>query len=296
LLDRLRAIDQIEEVAGFGPIVDARNGAVPGAPKVGIRRAYGSVGSMVLTASLPRGEEHALASAAAVETLGLHDGVGELVTDDGSGVVVTGRLEVPAHLAFLEPLVLIPSSSSATSTGANTEDPLAVVVILARTPQDVSAVEATVRGLLAPDDPSGVTVETSAELAAIRAAVHGELGSYGRSTVLIILAVAALLVVVNLLGLVTMRRRDFGRRRALGASQSLIVSLLLGQVGVLAVIGAAAGVGVALAWLVLAGHRVPDTPFIVAVAVAAILVAAVAASVPAMVASRRDPLHELCVP
>jgi hypothetical protein len=69
-------------------------------------------------------------------------------------------------------------------------------------------------GLLAGIDPGSVTVETSQQLADIRAAISGELGAHGRATVLGILATSALLVAANLLGLVVMRRKDFGRRRA----------------------------------------------------------------------------------
>ena len=50
LLDRLFAVDAIEAVAGFGPIVDARNAAVPGAPKVATRRAYGTIGDRAMVA------------------------------------------------------------------------------------------------------------------------------------------------------------------------------------------------------------------------------------------------------
>lgn len=300
LLDRLRTVDSIEAVTGFGPIVDARNADIPGATKVATRRAYGTIGDSALVAFTPVtgaiAEERALASPSALRELGLQDGTGELLTDDGHGVVIVGELSVPDHLAFLEPLVVVPSSTAGAASGANPDDPLVVLVVLARTPQEVAVVTETVRGLVTPADPTAVSIETSAELAAIRAAVRGELGAYGRGTVLAILAVAALLVAVNLLALVTMRRRDFGRRRALGATQSLIVTLLLCQVLLLALIGGATGVGIALVTLAASGQPLPDPAFTAAVAVAATLTATIAAFLPAVVASRRDPLHELRVP
>jgi putative ABC transport system permease protein len=238
----------------------------------------------------------ALASPAATRTLGLRDGTGGLVTDDGYGAVVVGELAVPPHLGFLEPLVLMPSSSATAAAGEHPDDPLTVLVVLAQSPPEVAAVAATVRSLLPPADPASLTVETSAELAAIRAAVGGELGSHGRATVLGILVISVVLVAVNLLALVTMRRKDFGRRRALGATQSLIVALLLGQLGLLATIGAAVGVAAALLSLAVTGDPLPGARFTLAVAVAGVLTAMLGALPPAILAARRDPLHELRVP
>lgn len=300
LLDRLRTVDAIEAVAGFGPIVDARNAEVPGALKVATRRAYGSIGDQTLVALPAVGgndvQDRALASSSALTALGLHEGTGHLMADDGRDLVVVGELAIPAHLAFLEPVVVVPSSTVESAAGASPDDPLVVLVVLADSPQQVAVVEQTVRGLLAPTDPTKVSVETSAELAAIRAAVRGELGSYGRGLVLAILGGAAVLVAVNNLALVTLRRKDFGRRRALGATRALIVALLLSQVALLALLGVALGVVAGLVGLVTAGHPVPDISFTAAVAVAAVLTATLAAYLPAVIASRRDPLHELRVP
>lgn len=292
VLDRLRTVAGIEALAGFGPIVDGRNAAVPGAPKVAVRTYYDPRGDFpVMSGSDAFPEERAVASPAATRALGLRDGTGAVLLDDGRVIVVAGQVDVPAHLKFLDPLVLIGSPIEGDRSA-----PLALLVVLARSPGEVAAVEQAVLGLLGPVDREGVTVETSAELAAIRAAVSGELGGYGRGTVLVILAVAALLVAVNLLGLVTMRRKDFGRRRALGASQALIVGLVLAQVTLLAAAGAGVGTGVCLLGLLVAGEPIPGVAFTAAVAVAAVLTAALAAVVPAVIAARRDPLHELRVP
>lgn len=295
LLDRLANVAGIEAVTGFGPITDARNAAIPGGPKAPVRRGYGTIGDRLLLAPRTAGET-ALASAAGSRTLGLWDGTGGLVTDDGGEVVVTGALPVPDHLRFLEPLVVIPSSWPGALAGARPDDPLAVLVVLARSPSEVAAVEAVVRSLLDPANPQAVTVETSAELAAIRAAVGGKLGGQGRATVLGILAIAALLVATNLLALVTMRRKDFGRRRALGATQSLITALLVAQVSLLATVGAVAGTAATLTGLAAAGSPLPGPQFTLAVAVAGVLTAVLATVPPAAVAARRDPLHELRIP
>jgi putative ABC transport system permease protein len=291
VLDRVRALEGVEAVTGLGPITDARNAAAPGGTKVAVRNGYGVIaGEPLLAIDTPTSA--ALASPAATRTLGLRDGTGGLVTDDGYGAVVVGEVAVPPHLGFLEPLVLMPSSSATAAAGEHPDDPLTVLVVLAQSPPEV----ATVRSLLPPADPASLTVETSAELAAIRAAVGGELGSHGRATVLGILVISVVLVAVNLLALVTMRRKDFGRRRALGATQSLIVALLLGQLGLLATIGAAVGVAAALLSLAVTGDPLPGARFTLAVAVAGVLTAMLGALPPAILAARRDPLHELRVP
>src|SRR5690606_2429416 len=296
LLDRLRGVEGIEAAAGFGPIVDARNAAIAGAPPVAVRPAYGVIADRPMYAPQHPAGRTALASDAAIAAFGLRDGSGGITTDHGEDVVVVGGMTVPEHLRFLEPLVVIPSSSPAAPAGDHPEEPLAMLVVLARSPQEVAVVEAVVRSLLTDAEQGTVTVETSAELAEVRAAVNGELRTYGRGTVLAILAVSTVLVAANLLALVIMRRRDFGRRRALGATRGLIVALIMGQVAVLAVAGAVVGTSAAVVGLAAAGHPLPDVGFATAVGAAGVLVAVAAAVVPAVVASRRDPLHELRVP
>ena len=289
VLRNLGAVEGIDTVTGFGPIVDGRNAAFSGGPPFAIRTAYGTIGSRDMGDNEYLAGPVAYASPEAAAGLGLVDGAGGVTTDTGEHLSVIGDLAVPQHLEFLEPLVVSPASVEG-------EEPLAMLVVLAASPPDVAAVETLVRSLMRDGEPGQITVETSAQLAAIRAAVSGQLTIYGRSTVLLILVVSAVLVAVNLFALVTMRRKDFGRRRALGASRGLIVALLLIQVLVLAVVGTALGVAVALVSLTLSGEPKAGIEFAGAVAVAGILAAAFAALPPALVAARRDPLHELRVP
>lgn len=299
VLAYLDAVTAVESVTGFGPVVDARNAAVPSGPPVPVRHVYGDLpgqqgrlGGMAARAGAPPpvvGDPQALATATAMRTLGLADGTGGLWTDDGAGVTVVGEVALPDHLAFLDPLVVVPGDGSVPA-------PITLLVVVATSPPEVAVVEATVRGLLPQVEDNSITVETAAQLAAIRAAVSGELGTHGRATVVGIFAVAALLVAVNLAALVAMRRKDFGRRRALGASRSLIVALLLAQVGLLATVGAVLGTLAPLGWLLTTGGTLPGTSFTAALLVAAILTAAAAAVPPALFAASRDPLDELRVP
>lgn len=309
LIDRLRRVDAVAEVTAFGPITDVRNAALDGGPAVASRPVHGDLRGPWTTAT-PTNEAtanqakasasalgdlplRAYASRRAAETLGLVDGTGSVVDDGGGALVIAGPLTVPDYLEVLEPLVVVPGSASA---GSGEPAPVAMVVVLVTEPHLVAAVADTVVPLLGAQDPRQVTVETSQDLAEVRAAVQGELGAYGRGTVLGILAVAGLLVGANLYGLVMMRRKDFGRRRALGASQGLIVTILLVQVAILGLLGSVLGIVGAIAGLSVTGSPLPAVEFDLAVGVAATLTAVVAALIPALVAARREPLYELRTP
>ncbi|WP_166345311.1 FtsX-like permease family protein [Phytoactinopolyspora limicola] len=293
ILGHLDAVDAIDEAIGFGPVTDARNAAISEGDAVPVRTAYGRFGGAALESGAR--DDTALASTAGAEALGLVDGTGGIITAGGRSLTVTGGLAVPDHAAFLEPLVIVPASLSMRG-GPNSGEPLTVLVVLVDQPHNVSTVADVIMGLLADTDPSRVTVETSGQLADLRAAVGGELDTYGRTTVLGILAISAFLVAINLFGLVVLRRKDFGRRRALGATQGLIVVLLLSQVWLLSVVGATLGTALTVVMLAANGQESPGLDFTLAVGIAAVLTAIVAALAPAVAAACRDPLHELRVP
>ena len=160
----------------------------------------------------------------------------------------------------------------------------------------MSPVAQAVQSVLAVDNPNGVTVTTSEDLATLRALIHSQLGAFGTNLVVIIFALTALLVAAILYGLVMLRRRDFGRRRALGASQRLIVSLLLTQMAALSLTGAVLGSATAAVGLWASGDPLPGAAFFVAVGILATGVGTTAALLPALAAARRDPLKELRVP
>jgi putative ABC transport system permease protein len=295
ILEQLAVVDSVDEAVGLGPVTDVRNAQFEGGTPVPVRMLYGDLDELIGGDGWVALPGTALASERAAAELGLVDGVGGIVAADGAGFTVSRPFDVPEHLRFLEPLVVVPTGQPA-EAGSGDADPLAVLVVLADEPHHVAAVADVVFGLLAGIDPGSVTVETSQQLADIRAAISGELGAHGRATVLGILAISALLVAANLLGLVVMRRKDFGRRRALGATKGLIVGLLVTQVGLLSLIGAVLGSVGTVATLTGTGQPLPDLEFIAAVGVAGILTAGVAALLPATIAARRDPLHELRVP
>lgn len=296
-VDLLDQVQEIEEVTGLGPLVDARNLSVPGGPGVPVRPGYGTIGGRLLAGERPHEDVTSTwASDRATRELGLLDRTGSAVSSAGGGLSVTAGLTVPDHLALAEPLLLIPSSVPGRPSGRDPLAPLTLLVVVTDRPQDVEPVADLVHELVRDDATGQVTVETSQELAEIRAAVSGELGEYGRSTILGVLALGIVLLGTALLAQMNSRRKDFGRRRALGASQSLIVALVLTQVALPALIGIVLGTAAALGWLTLQDQPVPGPAFTTAVSTAALLSVLLAAVVPALIAARRDPLHELRVP
>ncbi|UIP57195.1 ABC transporter permease [Agromyces marinus] len=290
VLGRIANLDGIEWAGAFGLATDVQNAAFHGGTRVPLRLAYGTDwDELALPEPLPGTGDVAYASTAAVDDLGLIDRLGQVVAPGGHGYSVVGTATVPDHLAFLEPVLIAPQPP--TSTG-----PVSVLVIIAERPDLVAPVSQAVTSVLGVADPSKVTVQTSEDLATLRALIEGQLGTFGRSLTIGILALTTVLAAAILYGIVMLRRKDFGRRRALGASQALIIGLLLTQTAMLAAIGAAVGATTALIALAVTGDPSPGWPYTLGVSVLAVGVAVVAAVLPALAAARREPITELRVP
>jgi putative ABC transport system permease protein len=195
-----------------------------------------------------------------------------------------------------DPLSFLDRSLLEAADPADPDPVLRSIHVLADRPEQVAAVAEAVMAVLDPLDPASVGVETSEALAQIRAAVQGELGTFGRRLVLMVLGAGLVLVGLNMYGTVTTRRRDFGRRRALGASRGAIVALVTFQTAITGIVGAAAGtlIGGGVVWR-LTGDP-PDLQFAFAVATLAVLATIAAALPPAAVAANRDPVKILRVP
>lgn len=292
VLDRIANLDGVEWAGAFGPAFDSTNSLIGDGVKVPVRLAWSDdFGKLGVPEDEALPGATAWASPQALEQLGMLGGSGGLTASSGQTYAVGGEILTPDYLTILEPLIVVPQPQSSTSTSK-----VSVLVVIANRPDQVAPVAQAVQSVLAVDDPSKVKVATSESLATLRALVEGQLGSFGRNLVIVIFALTAVLVAAILYGLVMLRRKDFGRRRALGASRGFIVGMLLAQVAVLSLIGSALGTGVALASLAVSGDPSPGIDFLVALNVLAIAVGCLAALVPAVAASRRDPLKELRVP
>jgi putative ABC transport system permease protein len=292
VLARIAGIDGIEWAAGFSAASDATNSKVLDGQRVPVRRIFSAENAehLGIPASPSASDGIVWASELALEQLGLPDRTGSITLTSGETIGVGGRMDVPDYLRGLEPLVLIDRRDS---TGT---EPIGVLIVVAESPDLVAPVSEAVVSMLAVDDASKITVQTSEALAQLRSVVEGQLGSFSRGLVLALLALSGLLVAVLLYGLVMMRRKDFGRRRALGASRSLIVTLLLTQTAVLAMTGIVVGVMVSTLILIFSGDPAPGFAFTVALAVLTLATALIASVIPAIIASRREPIRELRVP
>jgi len=292
VLDRIRSVEGIEWAAAFSSAVDVTNTAIPDGSRVPVRLVYGSdFERLGIPATSPLSGESAYASRDALDQLGLPDGFGSITSVSGTSYAVVDAIPTPDFLAGFEPLVLVPQRNSIDG-GA----PISILVVIVDRPELVPAVSEAVLSVLAVDDPSKISVQTSEALAQLRAIVQSQLGTFSRGLVLLSLAVSGILVAVILFALVMMRRKDFGRRRALGASRALIVGLLLTQTVLLAVAGVVIGLIASFVALVLLGDPLPGSTFTLALAILAVTTAAVAALVPAFLASTREPIREIRVP
>lgn len=291
VLDRVGDVEGIEWAVAFSSAADATNTLIPDGTRVPVRRAYGTdLERLSISTTLALGEAPAYASQEALNQLGLADVAGAITTTDGTSYGLMGRIDTPDFLVEFEPLVLVPEQGAAT-----TSQPINVLVVIADRPDLVAPVADAVLSVLSPADPTRVTVETSETLAELRGLIQDQLGTFSRGLVLAMLALTGTLVAVMLYGLVLMRRKDYGRRRALGATRALIVSLILTQTAMLALVGIALGVTIAAAALYASGDPLPGPEFTSALGVLSLATSLVAALLPATYASRREPIKELRV-
>ncbi|MFJ2544063.1 lipoprotein ABC transporter permease [Microbacterium sp. NPDC087589] len=291
VMDRLAGIEGIEWAAGFSQAVDATNSAVPDGVKVPVRLAFGSQFERLgVPSRIAVPGSTAWVSAAALEQLGMPDGVGGVALTNGAAYGVAGILDVPDFLRGLEPAVFVPQP---TPSG---DEVLSVVIVIADSPQLVAPVSDAVVSVLGADDPTKITVQTSEALAHLRGLIEGQLGSFSRGLVVALLGLTGMLVAVLLYSLVMMRRKDFGRRRALGATRGLIIGLLLAQTGMLALTGILVGSVLSGVMLFASGDPWPGLAFTAALGILTLITALLAALVPATIASRREPIRELRVP
>ena len=291
-VDQLARLASVEAVVGFGPVTDATAAATPQGTKVGVRMGYGVLDGQRLLQTGQNETKVMWTSPASAHALGLPTGRGTLRILDGPELLVAKSMHVPAYLETFEPLAVVPAERDLSRAPA----PLATIVVLARSPQDVDALTSAVRALLVDVPADGASVETSTAMAQLRDAIGGELTKQSRGIVLGLLGAATAATFLNVWGMVLMRRKDFGRRRALGATRLTIVVLIVTQVLLVALLGALVGAVAGTLWAARGGAQHPSWDYTVAVAVSLVAAAAAAAAAPAGFAARRDPIRELRVP
>lgn len=160
---------------------------------------------------------------------------------------------------------------------------------------DAPATQTAVLGILAPTDPTKVSLQSPRGLAALTDQVAAQLASHDQATLLLILAVGGLFVAAVVLSDVLVRRRDLGRRRTLGSTRSDLATLVTIRATIPATAGALVGAGAALIATSQTGYQ-PPLSFAAAIAVLAIITAAAAAIAPAAYAARVDPVKVMRTP
>lgn len=286
-VDRIEALAGVEWVIGLGGAVDGRNTAARFAgARVPYRALHGDLPTLVTRTDRDLAPGQVLAGPDARARLGLDVApAGSVTLTDGRQLTVVGEFEAAEPLALLNGTLLGPSDDRA----------VRFIHVAAVRPDLVGVVADATEDVLGAANPEAVAVATSETLAGIRAAVAGELGTFGRALVAWSLAGGLVLIGFATYGSVAARRRDFGRRRALGASRPAIVGLVAAQTVLPAGVGAAAG-AIGTTWYFGSVGPGGAWSFAAAVAVLCVLSALAAALPSAVVAAYRDPVRILRVP
>jgi len=289
VITSISTIQGIQWAGAFTPALDATNQANPDGNRLPLRQLYATSYSELGIPTSPS-DDLAWASPQAMTLLGLLDKAGAITVAAGPTYGIAGQLIVPAYLAGYQPLLVIPHSNQ------DPPQPVTTIIIIAASPNLITPVSQAVLSVLPIDDPSTVTIETSAQMVALRAVIEGQLSASSRSLILSILAITIALIGVLQYALVMMQRKDYGRRRALGATRGFIITLILTQTTILALIGITLALVISATILLINHNPLPDARFTAAIAILATTAALIAAATPAIVASHRDPATELRVP
>lgn len=286
-VSRLNSLSSVAWAVGLGPVQDVRPAGLPGAEPVPARYVVGSSPALRLDVD-PALSPSAFVGSSSRRLLGLVDASGAVDVSDGTQLPVVGDFAASSPLSQLKDEVLLREPSWA--------GPVRRIVVQVAHPEDVLSTADVITNLLRGRAAQPATVEVAQDLAAVRAAVRGELGGAGRATVLQTLAAGLLLAILTIYAGLQGRRRDFGRRRALGATRGQLTAIVIAQVVVAAAPGALLGAVGGTAIVVALSGSGPGWQYPAAVAVLTISAMALAATVPAVAAAWRDPVSALRVP
>lgn len=283
---RVQRLTGVDWAVGLGPVVDVRTAGLRGEP-VPSRVVVGA--SDLLHIAAPASVQ-AYVSTASGAALGLPAASGAVETASGRQLPVAGWFTATGPLAGLADSVVVVDDAY--------DGPIRRLYVDAADPESVVAVAAAVAYAVGDRDRDGnrPRVEVSDDVALIRAAVRGELGGANRAIILQALGAGLVLGALTIFAGVQARRRDFGRRRALGATRTQLVRLVVLQMLLVAIPGAAVGAAVGAVVAERLSGSWPGWRYPLAVAVLAVLSVAAAALPPAVVAAFRDPVRAIRVP
>ena len=299
VVERVRRLSGVSEVVALSKGTEAFNPAIPNRDPIGLYTAWGDLpGEASITTGRPANEDEVMIDHGARELLGLGDGVGEVANDDRFSWPVVATFVAEGVFSGFDVSGLRKGAERVTDNVAEEaeEPPVVFIRVLASTTDDVPRVAAEIGKVLGADDPGGLRVATSGDFAALREAISGDLGRFGRGLVFVVLAAGMLLGMLNTSALILMRRRDLGRRRALGATRSFLVTLLVLQSVLPSVLGAMVGCLGAVVVLEVSQDPLPQWRFYLALVFLTLLSSVLAALGPSISAAWRDPIKVLRQP
>lgn len=285
----VRQLSTVETANAIGVPFDVVNGHVG---RGGIRvAAWPVLGDLTTTATLIRGRwpqpGEAIVSTTQLGKLSFGDPVGYLTTPDG-----LEQYPVVGSFASKAPFEDLGAGVIVAATAGDPGRELRVVIT------SVDAARSTVRSVmavLAPTQVEGVAVESPTAIAETARDIASQQASYGRSLLVLILAVGGVFVAAVALADVLIRRRDLGRRRTLGITRADLTVLVTGRTLITSLAGAI--LGCLTGWLVnTSGGQPTPLAFAAAVGILATVAAVTSALPPAIYATRLDPVEVLRTP
>ncbi|MGO1590772.1 MAG: ABC transporter permease [Ancrocorticia sp.] len=290
VVDSVNGFSTVERSFGVRSTVDVVNGALgAGGTKVPAWGITGDIGdaAILVNGRMP-GPGEALASATAMENLGLDGAAGWVRLDSEAGLLdlnIVGSFESRTPFNDYEAGILyVPLTDGPSST---------LQVILADS-EVAQATQTAVLGVM-DADPGDIKVQSPIGAAELQSQVMGDVAVFGRALLLGVLGGGAVLVATVTLADVLVRRADLGRRRALGATRSTIIALVVLRTAYTALIGAVLGIIIGRAITGQMG-AVPPTSFSIGVGMLSLIAALLSALPPAIYAASRDPVGVLRTP
>lgn len=286
-IDIVETLSGVEWVIGIGSARTVEASLLPGGSTVTAREFFGSPPPVIEglgDRQLLPGQ--AIAGSGVPQSLGFVDGSGH-VTDGTFSADVVGEIRASAPLGSWNNEILVASFGQSQPT---------TLLVSVSDINQLQPVQLALRAAVIAESPSDLVFEIDDGLAALSQDVIDDLAASSRITVSALLALVALLVAAVQFGRVSGMAREIGRRRALGATRSAIVTSVLLSSGFAAAIGAVAGTAIGVGVTIAVAQAVPRWEFIVSIPVLLLLTALAGAVLPAVRASRLDPVAILRVP
>jgi putative ABC transport system permease protein len=284
----LQTSSYIERVVGLSAPFDTTSAAIgAGGTRVPAWTVVGDVkrAASVVQGRYPRPGE-AMVSVDALATLGLEFPIGALADGAGRQFPIVGSFDSTSGDLALNAGAFIASDG---------DRQLASIRIEITDYRRAAEVQELTLGLITPSDPDTLHIDSPTSLAALQGDILGGLGASNRVLLLLVVGAGALVIATVCLSDTLIRRKELGRRRALGISRLDLIALVVLRNSYPAAIGAVIGVSAGAVVSQLQG-AVPPPDFLAGTAVLAVVASVIAALLPAVAASLRDPVRILRMP